>query len=91
MGEGGAALALRSATALVGGYAAAAGIATLAARTLPISRIEATIWSMMLSLALYAAIGLWAFHERRLLRVGALVWGSAALSIGATLLLGTRP
>lgn len=81
----------RCATALIGGYAAATGIATLAARLLPGARAEATAWGMILSFLLYAAIGLWAFHEPRLGRVAAWIWGSAAASIGIVLLLGVRP
>lgn len=81
----------RTITALVGGYAAAAGVATLAARLLPIARVEATIWSMILSFLLFAAIGLWSFYEARLARVATTIWGLAALSIGAAWLLGVRP
>jgi hypothetical protein len=88
---GKAAMTARCLTALVGGYAAAAGIAPRAARILPVDRLEATIWSMLLSFALYAALGLWAFHEPRLTRVAAIIWGGAILSGGAALLLGMRP
>ncbi|CUS44160.1 MAG: iron transporter [Pseudomonadota bacterium] len=78
-------------TALAGGYAAAAGLATLSARLLPIARAEATGWAMILSFLLYAVIALWCFHERRLSRVAGLVWGAAVLSIGTAMLLGMRP
>ncbi|WEK01139.1 MAG: iron transporter [Candidatus Sphingomonas phytovorans] len=78
-------------TALAGGYAAAAGLATLSARLLPIARAEATGWAMILSFLFYAVIALWCFHERRLLRVAGFVWGAAALSIGVAMLLGVRP
>jgi hypothetical protein len=81
----------RAITALVGGYAAAAGLATLAARLLPIARVEATIWPMILSFLLFALIGLWSFYEARLARVAAIVWGIAVLSIGTAWLLGVRP
>lgn len=81
----------RCVTALAGGYAAAAGLATLLARLLPATRPEATAWGMILSFLIYAALGLWAFHEPRLLRVAATIWGAAALSIGIVLLLGIRP
>lgn len=86
-----ACMAVRAATALVGGYAAAAGAATLIARILPIARVEATAWAMILSFLLYATLGLWAFHERRLGVVCTAIWGIAAASIGAALLLGVRP
>ena len=81
----------RCLTALVGGYAAAAGTASLLARLLPIARVEATAWGMLLSFPIFAGVGLWAFHEQRLLRVAAIVWGSALLSAGTVLLLGPRP
>lgn len=84
-------MAARAATALVGGYAAAAGAATLLARILPIARVEAAAWAMVLSFLLYATLGLWAFHARRLAIVCAVIWGIAAVSIGAALLLGVRP
>ncbi|MES2056382.1 MAG: iron transporter [Pseudomonadota bacterium] len=84
-------MAARCLTALIGGYAAAAGVATLSARLLPIARAEATGWAMILSFLLYAVIGLWCFHEARLWRVAAIVWGMALLSIGAAVLLGVRP
>jgi hypothetical protein len=89
--SGGWAMGARAITALFGGYAAAAGVATLAARLLPIARVEATIWSMILSFLLFAAIGLWSFYEARLVRVAATVWGIAAFSIGTAWLLGIRP
>lgn len=78
-------------TALLGGYAAASGIASLFARLLPIARVEATTWGMILSFLVFASLGLWAFHEPRLSRVAAVIWGSAALSIGIAVLLGARP
>jgi len=83
--------AFRSATALVGGYAAAAVLATLLARLLPMPRVEATSWGMILSFAIYAAIALWCFHEHRLARVAAFVWGLALIGGGALWLLGVRP
>lgn len=85
------AMVARCATALVGGYAAAAGLATLLARLLPVARVEATVWGMIVSFALYAVIGLWCFHEPRLARVAAVVWSVALLAGGAAWLLGVRP
>lgn len=84
-------MAVRCATALVGGYAAAAGIASLFSRLLPIARVEATAWGMILSFLLFATLGLWAFHERRIAHVTAIIWGSALLSVALLWLLGPRP
>ena len=86
-----AAMALRCVTALLGGYAASAGTAALVARILPIARVEATSWAIILSFLFYACMALWAFHEQRLRRVCILIWGIAAVTIGLTLLLGVRP
>lgn len=85
------AMAARAITALVGSYAAASGLAALLARLLPVARVEATGWALILSFLFYAVIGLWCFHEPRLARVAGLVWGLAALSTGAAMLLGVRP
>lgn len=81
-------MAARIVTAVVGGYAAASGLAALAARLIPITRAEATAWAMILSFALYAGILLWAFHEPRLARVAAIIWGFALASSGTVWLLG---
>ncbi len=84
-------MAGRIATALVGGYAAAVALATLAARLLPIDRAEATSWAMILSFLVYAGLALWAFQERRLARVALVIWGSAVLAGSLAYLLGVRP
>lgn len=84
-------MSVRCGTALVGGYGAAAGMAALAGRLLPIARVEATAWAMILSFLLFASIGLWAFHEPRLWRVAGIIWGTAILCAGALYLLGARP
>ena len=84
-------MAGRIATALVGGYAAAAALATLAARLLPIDRAEATSWAMILSFPVYGGLALWCFHERRLARVALVVWCTALFAGGAAYLLGVRP
>lgn len=83
-------MAARCLTALVGGYAAAAGLASLLARLLPVARVEAAAWGMIFSFPIFASLGLWAFHEPRLSRVAALIWGSALLSAALCLLLGAR-
>ncbi len=84
-------MALRILTALIGGYAAAAALATLAARLLPIDRAEATGWAMILSFALYGGFALWSLHERRLARVMLVVWGTALVAGSLAYLLGVRP
>jgi hypothetical protein len=84
-------MAARCATALLGGYAAAAGLCSLFARVLPVGRAEATAWGMILSFLVFAALALWAFHESRLARVTGVIWGNAALSVALLLVLGPRP
>jgi hypothetical protein len=88
---GAAQMTARALTALFGGYGAAAGLATLLARLLPGSRVEASAWGMVVSFLLFAGFGLWAFHARRLVVVAAVLWGVALTSIGAAVLLGVRP
>jgi hypothetical protein len=83
-------LIARCITALFGGYFAAAGLASLLARLLPIARVDATAWGMILSFLFYAGIALWAFYEQRLLRVVGVIWGAAIASFALTLVLGTR-
>jgi uncharacterized RDD family membrane protein YckC len=87
-----AALAMlaRCVTAFLGGYAVTAAVATLVARLLPISRVEATLWGMIPAFLFYATIGLWCFHEPRLARVAATVWGGAIAAGIALWLLGVR-
>lgn len=81
-------MAARVFTAIVGGYAAAAGCVSLLARIAPIDRAEATIWAMTLSFLVYAGLVLWAFHETRLARAAATIWGLALGSAGCIWLLG---
>jgi uncharacterized membrane protein YfcA len=83
-------MVVRCITALLGGYGAAAALSTLLARLLPIDRAEATALGMILSALLYALIGLWCFHEPRLGRVAAWVWGTAILGGALLWLLGVR-
>ncbi|AZS19891.1 iron transporter [Caulobacter sp. FWC26] len=84
-------MSVRGFTALVGGYAAAAALSSLLARLLPGPPAEASAWGMIVSFPLFAALGLWAFHARRLAHVAAVLWGAALLAGGAVLLLGVRP
>jgi hypothetical protein len=81
-------MAVRTLTAIVGGYAAAAGSVSLLARIAPIDRAEATIWAMTLSFLVYAGLILWAFHERRVTRVVAVIWGLAIASTISLWMLG---
>lgn len=89
-GRGGWRITARCLTALFGGYGAAAALASLVARLLPVVPVEATVWGMTFSFAFYAALGLWAFHEPRLHRVAITLWGGAALLAGIVYLLGPR-
>ena len=81
-------MAARAFTAIVGGYAAAAGFVSLVARVAPIDRAEATIWAMTLSFLVYAGLLLWSFHETRLARVAVAIWGIAFGTVGILWLLG---
>ena len=81
-------MAARALTAIVGGYAAAAGCVSLLARIAPIDRAEATTWAMTLSFLVYAGLLLWAFHETRLARVAGVIWGVTFGSAGCLWLLG---
>lgn len=81
-------MAARAFTAIVGGYAAAAGFVSLLARVAPVDRAEATIWAMTLSFLVYAGLLLWAFHETRLARVAVAIWGLAFGTVGILWLLG---
>ncbi|MBY9063764.1 hypothetical protein K7957_12550 [Sphingomonas yunnanensis] len=87
-----AALAMlaRCITALLGGYAATAALVSLVSRLLPLSRAEATAWGMITSFLVYSVIGLWCFHEPKLVRVAALVWGVALVGGGTIWLIGAR-
>ncbi|MBY0301069.1 MULTISPECIES: hypothetical protein [Sphingomonas] len=85
------AMTARCITAFLGNYAFAATAASLTARLLPIARVEATVWAMILSFLLYAIVGLWCFAEASLARVAAIVWGGALLMGAAVWLIGVRP
>jgi hypothetical protein len=85
------AMTARCLTAFLGNYAFAATAASLAARLLPIARVEATAWAMILSFLLYAIVGLWCFAEARLARVAGVVWGGALLMGAAVWWIGVRP
>jgi hypothetical protein len=84
-------MAARCVTALFGGYAATSAVVSLLARLAPIARVEATGWGMILSFPIFACLGLWAFHEPRLPRVAAVVWGSFAVCAAILLAMGPRP
>lgn len=84
-------MAVRWATAVVGGYLASAALAALLARLLPIARVEATIWGLIAAFLMYTALLLWCFREPRLGRVALVVWGIAIVGGGAAYALGVRP
>lgn len=88
---GAARMTARGFTALVGSYAAAAALSALLARLLPGPPAEASAWGMIVSFLLFAGLGLWAFHERRLAIAAVVLWGAALLAGGAVMLLGMRP
>ena len=88
--SGGWSITARSLTAVVGGYAASAALATLLARLLPIARAEATIWGLIASFLIYTGVLLWCFREPRLGRVAAWVWGIALAGGAAAWTLGVR-
>ncbi|WP_428660411.1 hypothetical protein [Reyranella sp.] len=76
-------IVLRLIAAIGGGYAVAAGLAALLALTLPavtpMVRSEAVVLSSMLAFPIYLALLIWAFAERRLLRLW-LVLGSLGIA-----------
>jgi uncharacterized iron-regulated membrane protein len=57
-------ISLRSALALFAGYGVAAVAQAMFARTLPLSRIDATVTATMLSFAIYAGAAVWSFAAR---------------------------
>ena len=84
-------MAARWVTAIVGGYAASAALATLLARLLPTARVEATLWALIAAFLIYPAILLWCFREPRLGRLALIVWGVAIVGSGTAYALGVRP
>ena len=77
-------VALRVAIAMLGGYAAMAACTMLLARVWPADRLDATLWSTMLSFGLYAGLVVWAFAARSALRAGLVVAGiGLAAALGA--------
>ena len=46
---------------------------------------------MILSFLIFASLGLWAFHERRLWKVAKVIWGGTLLSAGIVMAIGVRP
>ncbi len=66
-------IGLRVAVALFGGYAAMAACTVLLARLWPGQRLDASLWSTLLSFAIYAALVVWTFAARTALRAGVVV------------------
>jgi hypothetical protein len=79
-------IVLRLIAAIGGGYAVAAGLAALLAVALPLVtpmvRSEAVVLSSMLAFPIYLALLIWAFAERRLLRLW-LAFGAAGIAFWA--------
>ncbi|USI72066.1 iron transporter [Sphingomonas morindae] len=84
-------MALRWFTAVAGGYAAASGLAALAARVAPLPRAEAVIWAMLLAFPLYAGLLLWVLGSAKPRRAMAAIWTLALVAGGGAWLLGVRP
>lgn len=86
-----AAVAARVVLALGGGYFLSAALVTLTARGLAtpdlISRSDAVVLASMFGFLLYLVLLLWAFAERRLSRLAAVLGGGALLLNGAVMLL----
>lgn len=77
------AIPLRVALAVPGGYGFSAGAVALAAVLLArggMARSEAVGLAAMLGFVLYLVVLLWAFAERRLARLAAVILGGAALA-----------
>ena len=75
-------VALRVAIAMLGGYGATAACTMLLARVWPASRLDASLWSTILSFALYAGLVVWTFAASSALRAGLVV---AAIGLAAGL------
>lgn len=73
---------LRVAIAMFGGYAAMAACTTLLAKVWPGQRLDATLWSTILSFGVYAGLVVWTFAARSALRAGLVV---AAVGLAAGL------
>lgn len=82
---------VRVLAAAVGGYFLTAGAVPLAAAGLAaggaMTRSEAVVLCAMLGFVLYVLLLLWAFAERRLWRVCAVMFGGAAAAQGALFML----
>lgn len=82
---------VRVLAAVVGGYFLTAGAVPLAAAGLAgggaMARSEAVVLCAMLGFVVYLQLLLWAFAERRLWRVCAVMLGGAAAAQGTLLLL----
>ena len=80
-------LVSRIVAAVVGGYVLSAGLITLAAMALgrAIPQSEAVVLTSMLGFVIYLTLLLWAFAERRLWRIWAVLAGGGAASHGLAL------
>lgn len=77
---------VRLVAAIGGGYAVAAGLAALAAVALPAARLmprsEAVVLASMLAFLVYLALLIWAFADRRLIRLCLVLAGAGIASWG---------
>ena len=81
----------RIVAAVVGGYALSAGLTALSAIALAhvMARSEAVVLTAMLGFLCYLAALIWAFAERRLWTVWAVLVGGGAASLGLALWLAS--
>lgn len=63
-------VAARVVLAIPGAYAIMAACTMLLARTIPVARLDATLWSTMVSFGIYAALVVWVFAASTALRAG---------------------
>ena len=82
---------LRVVAGVLGGYLLAAGLSALAAEALArvLSPSEAVVLMAMLAFLIYLALLIWAFAERRLLRVLLVLGVGGPLAFAAQWLVGT--
>jgi len=80
MAQGGGRLALAGRIAAIpGGYVLTSLASACLARLLPTTRVEAASAGMVLSFGIFAALLIWAFSARSVLRLWLWMGGSAAL------------
>ncbi len=73
-------VAARVLIAILGGYAVTAVCTALLARTLPVARLDATLWATILSFGVYAGLVVWTFAAPSALRAGSVLLAIALLA-----------